>query len=135
MAVQLSTGVRNGRLDSLETTVGTAPVLRILSGAAPANCAAAETGTILAELTLPSDWLNAAAGGQKTIAGTWQDAAANNNGTAGYFRIYESTITTCHMQGTVTGSGGGGDIELNNTSINVGQQVTITAFTLTSGNA
>lgn len=135
MAIQLSTSARNARLDQIETTVGTAPILEIRSGAQPANCAAADSGTLLASMTLPSDWMAAAASGSKALSGTWQDASANNAGTAAHFRIKDSTGTTCHMQGSVTGTGGGGDIELNNTSIAAGQSVTITAFTLTDGNA
>jgi hypothetical protein len=135
MAIQLSTAVRNARLDSIESTTGTAAVLRILTGSPPADCATAETGTILAEMTLPSDWMAAASGGSVSKTGTWQDASANNPGTAGYFRIYNSGITTCHLQGTITATSGGGDMELDNTSITAGQTVTITTFTLTDANA
>lgn len=135
MALQYSTALRNNQLDQAESTPGTAPILRILTGSPPANCAAAETGTILAEMTLPSDWMAAASGGTKAKSGTWQDTSANNTGTAGYFRLYDSTATTCHMQGTVTATGGGGDMTLDNTSITAAQQVTITGFTLTAGNA
>lgn len=134
MAITLSVAVRNARLDQLETTISTAPILRIYSGAEPTNITDAPSGTLLVEMTLPSDWLAAASGGTKAISGLWQDASANNNGTAGYFRIRDSGDTTSHMQGTVTGTGGGGDIELNNAVIATGQQVTITAFTLTDGN-
>lgn len=135
MTVQFSVEVRNSRLDAFETTVSTAPVLRILTGAAPANTVAAETGTVLATLTLPSDWMAAAAAGSKAKAGTWEDLAADASGTAGYFRIYDSTLTTCHMQGTVTVTGGGGDMTVDNTSINTGQTITVTTFSLTDGNA
>jgi hypothetical protein len=135
MTVQLSTTVRNARLDVIESTISTAAVLRIYSGAQPANCAAANSGTLLAEMTLPSDWMAAASSGAKALSGTWQDASANNAGTAGHFRIYESTATTCHIQGSVTATGGGGDLTLDNTSIAAGQSITITSFTLTDGNA
>lgn len=133
MAVQLSTAVRNARLDAIETTVGTAAVLKIFTGAQPANCAAANSGTELASMTLATDWMNAAASGQKTLLGTWQDASANNNGTAAHFRIYASDGTTCHMQGSV--GQGSGDLSLDNTTIATGQNITITAFTLTDGNS
>lgn len=134
MAVQLSVAVRNARLDAIETTVGTSAVLRIRTGAAPADCATADAGTVLAEMTLPSDWLAAAAAGSKAKAGTWQDASANATGTAAHFRIYDSAGTTCHLQGTVTATGGGGDLTLDNTSLASGQSVTITSFTLTDAN-
>lgn len=133
MAVQLSVAVRNARLDQIESTIGTAPTLEIRSGSVPANCAAADSGTVLATMTLPSDWMAAASSGSKAISGTWQDASADATGTAGHFRI--KVGATCHIQGTVTATGGGGDLTLDNTSIASGQQVTITSFTLTDGNA
>jgi hypothetical protein len=133
MAFQFSTTVRNASLDAIETTIGTAPTLEIRSGAAPANCAAAATGTVLATLALPSDWLAAASAGAKTLLGTWQDTSADATGTAGHFRV--NAGATCHIQGTVTATGGGGDMTLDNTSFAVGQQVNITSFTINAGGA
>ncbi len=130
--MQLSVAVRNGRLDSIETVIGASPTLEIRSGAAPANCAAADTGTLLASMALPADWM-AAAAGAKAKSGTWEDLAADAAGVAGHFRIKAGA--TCHIQGSVTASGGGGDLQLVNTNIAVGQSVTITAFTITDGNA
>lgn len=135
MALQLSTAVRNGRLDAIETTIGTSAIMRIRTGTAPVDCATADSGTVLATLNLPSDWLAAASGGSKAKAGTWQDASADATGTAAHFRIYDSGGSTCHLQGSVTTTGGGGDLEVQNTSFASGQQVTITGFTLTDGNA
>jgi hypothetical protein len=133
MAFQFSTASRNAALDAIEVTIGAAPTLEIRTGAAPANCAAAATGTVLATLTLPSDWLAAAASGAKTLLGTWQDASADAAGTAGHFRI--NAGATCHVQGAVTATGGGGDMTLDNVSIAAGQQVTVSAFTLNAGGA
>lgn len=135
MAIQLSTAARNAGLDAYETTIGTSAVLKIRSGSAPANVATADSGTVLATLNLPSDWWAAAASGAKAKSGTWEDTTADNTGTAGHFRIYASDGTTAHIQGTVTATSGGGDMELQNTSIAAGQAVTITGFTLTAGNA
>lgn len=135
MALQYSVSLRNNKLDSIETTIGTAPILTIRTGSPPANCAAANTGTVLATVTLPSDWMSAASGGSKTKSGTWQDTSADATGTAAHFRIHDSTGTTCHMQGTVTATGGGGDLVVDNTSFAAGQSFTIGTFTLTTGNA
>lgn len=135
MTVQFSTTVRNARLDAIETTVGTSAVLKIRTGAQPADCAAADSGTVLASITLPSDWANAASGGSKTKAGTWQDASADNSGTAAHYRLYASDGTTCHEQGSVTVTGGGGDLTLDSVSITAGQVVTISTWTKTDGNA
>lgn len=135
MAIQLSAAVRNARLDAIETAIGTSAVLKIRTGAAPADCATADSGTVLATLALPSDWMAGAASGSKAKSGTWQDASADAAGTAAHFRLYASDGTTCHAQGTVTITGGGGDLTLDNTNIAVAQVVTITAFSLTDGNA
>lgn len=133
MAFQFSTAVRNASLDAIETTISTAPTLEIRSGTKPADCAAADSGTVLATMTLPADWMAAAASGVKALSGTWEDAEADAAGTAGHFRIKQGA--TCHVQGSVTATGGGGDMTLDNTSIAVGQQVTITGFNITAGGA
>lgn len=135
MALQYSVAVRNAQLDALETAVGASAVLKIRTGAQPATCATADSGTVLATLSLPSDWMAAASSGSKALSGTWQDASADADGTAAHFRLYASDGTTCHAQGTVTATGGGGDMTLDNTSIASGQSVTITSFTITAGNA
>ena len=94
MAIQLSTTVRNARLDAIETAIGATAVLKIRSGAAPANVATADSGTVLATLTLPSDWLAAASSGSKAKSGTWQDTSADNSGTIAHWRLYASDGTT-----------------------------------------
>lgn len=136
MAIQLSTGLRNARLDQIETTIGASAIVRLRSGAPPASCAAADSGTALASFSLAADWAAAASGGAKSFSGTpIQDSSADNTGTAGHFRVYASDGTTCHLQGTVTATGGGGDMEIDNTAINAGQVVQITSWTLNEGNA
>lgn len=137
MAVQLNVTTRNARLDTIESTNGASCALEVRTGAQPANCAAASTGTILATINLPADWMAAAGSGQKALAGTWQDASADNTGTAAHFRVYNSQATkdgtTCFMQGSV--GQGSGDLSVDNASFVAGQSFTITAFTLTDGNA
>lgn len=133
MAFQLSTTLRNAALDAIEAAIGASPTLELRSGPPPASCAAADSGILLASMALPADFLAAASGGSKALAGTWQDAAADAAGTAGHFRIKQGA--TCHVQGTVTGTGGGGDMTIDNPVLALGQQVSVTAFTLTAGGA
>lgn len=133
MALQLSVTARNNMLDSLETTVGTSPILKIRTGAQPATCATADSGTVLATMTLPSDWLANASSGAKALSGTWQDASADATGSAGHFRLYASDGTTCHLQGSVSTSGA--DLNLDSVSITAGQSVTITSFSISAANA
>jgi hypothetical protein len=133
VSIQLSDRVRNARLNAIETTIGTTPVLKIRTGAQPANCAAADSGTVLAAVNLPSDWMGNAASGVKSLAGTWADVGAAA-GSAAHYRIYDSGGTTCDMQGSVTATGGGGDMEVDNVVFAVSQVFTVTSFTLTDGN-
>lgn len=133
MAIQLSTTVRNARLDAIETAIGTSPIMKIRTGAQPADCGTADSGTVLATLTLPSDWLAAAASGAKALSGTWQDTSADATGTAAHFRIYDSGGTTCHLQGSVGTSGT--DMVVDSTSFTATQQFNVTSFTLTDANA
>jgi hypothetical protein len=134
MALQFGVLTRNARLDAIETTNNVTPVMTIRTGAAPANCGAANSGTVLATINLPSDWLAAAAGGVKTIAGgPWQDVSADAGGTAGHFRVHNAAGTVCEIQGTV--GQGSGDLQLDNIAIVAGQTVSITVFSITDGNA
>jgi hypothetical protein len=132
--LKYSTSLRNARLDLVESHISTTPKLRVYSGTAPTNPVDAATGTLLADVILPSDWLAAAASGTKAKSGTWADSSADGTGTAGYFRIWDSAGTTCHIQGTVTITGGGGDMTFDSLSFTAGQSFTVTAFTLTAGN-
>lgn len=106
-------------------------VLEIRSGAAPGP-EAAETGTLLASITLPADAFAAASGSAIAKAGTWSDASADGTGTAAHFRMRRSgdsggaSTTTSRIEGTV--GQGSGDISLDNTSIVTGQAVTINSF-------
>lgn len=135
MSIQLSVSARNALLDAIETAIGVSAILKIRSGAQPANCAAADSGTVLAALNLPSDYLAAASSGAKAKSGTWEDTSADATGTAAHFRLYASDGTTCHLQGSVTATSGGGDLEVQNVSFASGQAFTITSFSLTAPNA
>lgn len=132
--LQFSDPVNNARLDAIETQVGVSAVLEIRTGALPATCATARTGTVLATMSLPSDWMSNAATHAKAKTGTWQDTSADATGTAGYFCIYASDGTTCGIQGDVTATGGGGAMTIASTAITATQPVVVTGFTLTEAN-
>jgi hypothetical protein len=135
MSVQLSVDIRAARADVVESTVGTSPILKLRSGAKPANCAAGDSGTVISTITLPSDWLTNPGTGVKAKSGTWQDTTADNAGTIAHFRLYDSGGSTCKMQGDVTITGGGGDLTVDNDDVEAGQQITITAFGWTEPNS
>lgn len=134
MALQFSTALRTNRVGQIETTVGASARLLLFSGAVPANCAAADPSGLLATLVLPSDWLTAASNGLVGKNGAWT-GTGSAAGNIASFRIKDSGLTTCHLQGTVTATGGGGDMTVDNVSLANGQTVTVTQFDVTDGNA
>jgi hypothetical protein len=136
MALQYSAALRNNQLDQIQATVSTGGHLAIFVGSPPANCATATTGATLVDITLPSTFMAAGSGGSAAKTGTWS-VTASGTGTAGYYRIFSSGTLSgaCIVQGTVTATGGGGDMTLDNVSIASGQTVTISTYTITAGNA
>jgi hypothetical protein len=138
MTISYSATVKNARLDQVEATISTAPKLRLYNGTMPATADTALSGnTLLAEGALPSDWMAAASGGVKAKAGTWTVTGQSGAGAgtaATFFRIYDTAGTNCHMQGTATVTGGGGDMTLDNVSVANAQVVTVNTFQITSGN-
>lgn len=136
MTVFQSDAVRNAKQDAFETTVGPSPQLRLYNGAIPADESTALSGnTLLAQGSLPSDWLTNAAAGVKSKSGVWTltgQAGAGAGTAATFYRIYDSTGTTCHEQGSFTASGGGGDMTADNNSVANGQSLTVSTFQRTS---
>lgn len=97
---QLSTTIRNAELTTLLSTIGASAVLRFNVGTIPVNCAASRTGTQVLSMALPATYFNAASAGVVTQAGTWSATVATQ-GVIGYYSLYDSGVTTVHIQGTV----------------------------------
>jgi len=141
MSLQFSTGLAVANLDAwfnggtAQTFLDSA-ILRIRSGSPPATADTAPSGTVLAEMTLPADAMAGASGHSTVKSGTWSDSAADAPGTGAHFEIVRSgdlgttNTTDKRIRGTVTATSGGGDMELDNVSIAIGQVVTVTTFTL-----
>lgn len=142
MTVQWDTTLRNALLDQWETSIGTSAKVAIYTGTVPADCSTDTSGTLLCEWDLASDWASAASAGAKAMSSTPVGGTAAATGTAGYYRIFTSAQSTapgaskpCMEQGTVTATGGGGDMTIDNTSIASSQTVNITGFTKTAPGA
>lgn len=133
--MQYAVSIRDAQNNAIETDVGVSPIMRVYNGTAPANVAASLSGnTLLAEGTLPSDWMAASSAGVKGKAGTWTltGQTGASTGTAGtFFRIYASDGTTAKIQGTF---GVGQEAVPDNNNIADGQTVTINTFNITRGN-
>lgn len=125
MAIQHSTPTRNRMRDAYVAAFPAGSSLVIRTGT-PAGVANAATGSVLATITLPATPLTSGTG-QVTLGGTWS-VAASGTGTAGHYRLTNGTDIE---EGTVTATGGGGDLTLDNTSIASGQTVTISTWTRT----
>jgi hypothetical protein len=135
MALQLSIPVRNAMLDAIQTIAGTSAKLMFYTGSPPANCATATSGAKIVEFDLASNWASAASGGSKTLTGLPFSVNAVAGGTLGYFRLFAADGVTCAMQGTITATGGGGDLTVDNTSVANGQNINVTGFTLNAPGA
>lgn len=126
-----ASALRNNRLTQVETSLDAgagAALLRIYDGSRPATCGSATT--LLAELTC-SDPAGSVASQVLTFSAITTDASANATGTATWHRFVDST-GTCVIDGS-TGTAAS-DLNLNSTSISVGQAVACSAYTITEGN-
>lgn len=133
MAMALTTTIRNNRLDQIKNAIDAgagAGLLRIYDGVRPASGGAATT--LLAELTLSDPCAAAAAAGVLTFSAITADAAANATGTATWARIVDSAGNWCVDMSVSTS---GSDLNLNSTSISLGQNVAVTSATITEANA
>ena len=103
MANQKSVALRNAELDQTEAIAGTSARFMVFTGAQPANCAAADTGTKLVDLAGAVDYMANAAAGAKGLSAAITGAAQTFAGplVAGHYRIKDSAGTTCHRQGNI----------------------------------
>ena len=140
MAVTLPAAARQAVADAIAVLMDAgagAGVVEIRTGAAPDPDSAA-SGTLLATLTCSDPAFGAATDDGTTATATadtiTDDTSADATDTAAHFRAEDSN-GACVMQGTVTATGGGGDMELNTTAIVTGGTVSVTAWTITVGQA
>lgn len=133
MATRISNAARSAAADAIVDLLDAgsgAGYIQIRSGSQPASVATAASGTLLATLTLSDPAFGAAANGVATASAITGDTSADATGTAGWFRVYDSNNTAV-IDGSVTATGGGGDMTLNSVSIVAGGAVNVTAWTVT----
>jgi len=138
MALSYSNNALNNQLDELVLLIdaGTAGLLKIYDSTGTGRPAdpdtAVSTQVLLAELTMSLTSAPAASSGLLTFSTITPDSSADATGTATWFRVEDSA-----GNGIVDGDVGtsGSDLNLNSTSIGIGQNVDVTSFTITGGNA
>lgn len=132
MTVQHSDVVRNAKLDSITTALGAGWRLKLRTGAQPANVAAASAGTVLVQYT-PTP-AAAASGAKVMVTATPLVGTAIAAGTAGHYELTTSADVV-HERGSITATGGGGDMTIDNVVIANAQTVNVTGFTKTAAGA
>lgn len=132
MADQYSTTVRNARADATSTAIGGGGKLRVYTGAAPANCGTAASGTLLSEHTCGTPFAPAASGGVQSPT-LPADVNASASGNAGYYRVYDAAGTNCHIQGSIGTSGT--DIIVSRIDFAAGSPVHVASWTRTEQGA
>ncbi|WP_433252876.1 hypothetical protein ACQPYK_08590 [Streptosporangium sp. CA-135522] len=133
MAIRLPTTVRNIAVDAVVDLLDAgsgAATIEVRTGSQPASADSAATGTLLATFTLADPAFGAASSGTATLAGTPRSTTGAAAGSAGWFRAKDSSGTTV-FDGSITATGGGGDLELNTVTISVGVTVNLTGGTVT----
>lgn len=136
MTIRISDAARNAASAAVAALVdggAAAGHLRIYSGAQPAGPGTAPSGTLLADFTLSDPAYAAPAAGSAALDTTPAvQATGAANGTAGWFRLLDSTAAGGTglgvVDGSVTATGGGGDLQLDTTTISTGVTITITSL-------
>lgn len=133
MATRIPTNVRNAMVNAAVDLIDAGPAagtVQIRTGAQPASAGSAATGTLLGTLTLSDPAFVDAVNGTATASAVTGDSSADASGTAGWFRVLDSTGATV-MDGSITGAGGGGDMILDSTAIVAGGTISVTSWTVT----
>lgn len=131
MTTKLSTAIVNHTADLFGAMFASGNI-KIYSGTQPATADTSASGTLLATITLPSTPFAAASAGSLTRSGSWTATVATT-GTAGYFRMADASGGTYRLDGTITVTGGGGDMELSSTSLQQNGNLSVTSFTINLG--
>src|SRR5690606_36683582 len=121
--IRISVAARNAGVDAI-TALLDGGTLEIRTGSQQATPADADSGTLLAEFGLAATANGSASSGEAQLADTPLSADALTSGTAGHFRLKDAQGDPV-IDGSVSESGGGGDLILDNTDINEGQEVYI----------
>lgn len=131
MSVQYSATHRTNAMSDIATQAGVNAVIKLFSGAAPANCGTADTGTLLVQFAGNATQFGTTASGVLTASAV-AGVNATASGTPGYFRVYPNAATTTNavLQGTVGTTGT--DMILTAATVTTGQSVTFSSLTVTA---
>jgi len=127
--IKVATEAANVKANAFATAMN-AGIIRIYNGAKPATAnTAIGAQTLLGELTFGNPAFGAAVAGLITANSITKDASADNTGIAQFYRLFKADGITAMGDGTCGVTGGGFDLEMPNTSITIGGEITCTGFT------
>lgn len=129
--VRNSVAVRNAYGDAFEATVGLSAHLEIRTGACAASITDPAAGELLVKYDLAADWSAPAANGVKAMSNVPLLGEAVASGTPGHYRITNAAGDVCHEDGSITATGGGGDMTIDNVVIAILQQVNLAVYAKT----
>lgn len=118
-------------VDLLDAGSG-AGYIEVRTGSQPATANTAASGTLLATLTLSDPAFGNATTASPSVAtasAITSDTSADASGTAGWFRAYDSNGTQV-IDGSVTATGGGGDMTFDTVAFVAGGTVALTSWTV-----
>jgi hypothetical protein len=121
----------NAVVDLLDGGAG-AGYIEVRTGAQPASVGTAASGTLLATLTLSDPAFGNATSANPAVATAdtvTSDTNVDATGTAGWFRAYDSAGTAI-IDGSVTATGGGGDMTFDTVSFVAGGTAALTSWTV-----
>lgn len=134
MATRISNAAAIASVDAVLALInaGGAGTVEIRTGTQPADVSVAATGTLLGTLTCSATAFGGAVDNTGKATATANavtpDSNADAAGTAGWFRVYSGGGTGI-IDGNITATGGGGDMELDNINIALNDTISINTWT------
>lgn len=134
MAISISTQARNAAGAAIAALVDSGTTLangfmEIRTGTKPATPQDTASGILLGVVNFSNPAFGSFSNGVATANAISPDTAADNTGTAGWFRIYNRNSVAV-MDGTITITGGGGDIEFDNVLFVAAGTIAISSLSL-----
>ncbi len=132
MATRISTASRDAMANGVRLLVDAgagAGTCKVYTGTQPTTANDAETGTLLATFTLADPAYSASSTGVAALAGTPRATTGLAAGTAGWFRVEDSTGANV-FDGTVGTSGQ--QMNLNTLTVSVGVNLELTSGNITA---
>lgn len=132
MTVNISMQARNDAGDAIVDLVDGGTInpngyMEIRTGSKPSTPQVAATGTLLATLNFSNPAFGTFSNGHTFANAISNDTSVDASGRAGYFRIYNCDGTAI-MDGDITVTGGGGDIEFDVVDFILGGVVAISSL-------